>query len=364
MRVLALTSYPVEAAATRFRLQQMVEPLRGHGIEVEIRPLLSSAAFEGLYDRSSTARTAWRLARAHLRRLGDAVESRHADVVLLQREAAILGPPVVEAVIRAVGRRPLVLDLDDPTWISYDSPTFGRVGRLAKWPAKTDWLIDRAVVVTCGSQSIADHVVQRGAAARLIPTVVDTEVFRPRQAREPRRLPLVGWIGTHSTLPYLTSIAPALGRVAAERGFRLLSIGGGNGLTAVDGVDVEDRPWSLRREVDDFRSLDVGLYPLADDEWARGKSAFKAIQYLACGVPFVVSPIGAASHIGVAGTTHLEAGTLDEWAEAVGRLVADPGLRATMGAAGRSYALEHYTVAKVAAALAAALHEAAGAVTG
>lgn len=358
MRVLALTSYPVEAAATRFRLSQLVGPLHDLGVELDIRPLLSSEAFAGLYDRASARQTAWRLGRAHLRRLGDVVEARRADVVLLQREAALLGPPVVEVLLRSIGRRPLVLDLDDPTWVAYDSPTFGRVGRLVKWPGKTDWLIDRAAVVTCGSPAIVDHAEQRGATAHLVPTVVDTDVFRPRPTRARHGPPLVGWVGTHSTLPYLAGIGPALSRAGAQGTFRLLVVGGGAPVP-VPGVEVEGRPWSMAREVEDFRSLDIGLYPLADDEWARGKSGFKAVQYLACGVPFVVSPVGATRHIGVPGTTHLEATTHDEWAEAVHRLVADDGLRAAMGAAARAHALEHYTLPTVAARLAAALRLAA-----
>jgi glycosyltransferase involved in cell wall biosynthesis len=359
LRVLALTSYPVEAAATRFRLQQLSAPLRELGVELDIRPLLSSEAFADLYQRGSAVRTAGRLGRAHLRRLRDVAAARQADVVLLQREAALLGPPLVEVLLQAVGRRPIVLDLDDPTWVAYDSPTFGRAGRLLKWPGKTDWLIDRAAVVTCGSRAIVAHAEQRGATARLVPTVVDTDVFRPRDPGPVPAVPRVGWVGTHSTLPYLTKVAPALSRAAARSSFRLLVVGGGQAQVAVDGVAVEQRVWSMAREVADFRSLDVGLYPLDDDEWARGKSGFKAIQYLACGVPFVVSPIGATRDIGVAGTTHLEATDLDEWAGAVERLVGDGALRSTMGAAARAHALDCYTIPKVAAELVAALRTAA-----
>lgn len=358
MRVLALTSYPVEAAATRFRLQQLVEPLGRLGVEVEVRPLLSSAAFRGLYDRGSAGRTAWRLGRAHLRRLRDIADARRADVVLLQREAALLGPPVVELLLDVVGRRPIVLDLDDPTWVSYDSPTFGRLGRLLKWPGKADWLIDRAAVVTCGSQAIVDHVECRGGLARLVPTVVDTEVFAPRPQAGRSPVPVVGWIGSHSTAPYLAGVAPALAAAAATAEFRLLVVGAGAGVIEVAGAPVEQRPWSLGSEVSDFQSLDVGLYPLVDDEWARGKSGFKAIQYLTCGVPFVVSPIGATCDIGIPGKTHLEARTQADWAEAVGRLAGDPTLRVAMGAAAREHALEHYTLGRAAAALAGALRAA------
>lgn len=351
-------SYPGEAAATRFRVLQLVGPLRALGIEMDVRPLLDAATFAGLYDRGDAARTAWRLGRAHLRRLRDVAAARRADVVLLQREAALLGPPLVELLLDVVGRRPIVLDLDDPTWVAYDSPTFGRLGRVLKWPGKADWLIDRAAIVTCGGRAIAAHVEARGGTARVVPTVVDTDVFRPRAKSGAHRPPVVGWIGSHSTAPYLAGLAAALGEAAAQAPFRMLTVGAAARIE-VPGVEVEQRPWTLEGEVADFQSLDVGLYPLADDEWARGKSGFKAIQYLACGVPSVVTPIGATADIGVPGTTHLEARTAGEWAEAVARLAGDPALRQAMGGAGRAHALEWYTVPRAAAALAEALRAAA-----
>lgn len=358
MRVLALTSYPSDAAATRFRVQQMAAPLRGLGIELDVRPLLSTEAFVGLYDRTESSRTAWRLGKAHIRRVRDIAAARSVDVVFLQREAALLGPPVVELILDTVGRKPIVLDLDDPTWIPYDSPTFGRLGRVLKRPGKTDWLIDRSVVVTCGSQAIADHVTKRGTPAVVLPTVVDTEVFRPRAPKPAQRV-VVGWVGSHSTAPYLAHIAPAVAEAAAQTELSLLVIGGGPKAVTPDGVPTERRPWELNREVSDFQSLDIGLYPLADDPWARGKSGFKAIQYLACGVPFVVSPVGATCEIGVPGTTHLEARSLAEWAEALSVLAADARLRASMGAAGRMHALANYTVAQHAGVLAQVLRGAA-----
>jgi len=359
MRVLALTTYPVEAACTRFRVQQLVGPLGRLGVHLEVRPLLSAAAFGDLYRPGAIGRKALRLGAAHLRRLGVVIDARQADVVFLQREAAFLGPPVVEVLLEAVGRRPIVLDLDDATWISYDSPTYGRMSRLLKWPGKADWLIDHAALVTCGSHAIADHVKARGGTARLVPTVVDTNVFRPGLKSNTDGPPIVGWIGTHSTFPYLAQISSALAAAAETTDFRLLVVGAGDGVMRVDGIDVEQRPWTLEHEVADFRSLDVGLYPLIDNEWARGKSGFKAIQYLACGLPFVVSPIGATCDIGVPGVTHLEARTSAEWAEAVQRLVTDPTLRAAMGAAGRAHALERYSVPLVAGVIAEALRSVA-----
>jgi glycosyltransferase involved in cell wall biosynthesis len=360
MRVLALTSYPITAAATRFRLLQMVLPLQAEGIELDVRPFLDEHAFASLYRRSALIATGYSVMRGFARRLRDVVAARRSDVVLLQREAAIVGPPIIELLLARLVRRPLVLDLDDPTWISYDSPTFGRASRLVKWPGKTDKLIARASVITCGGSVLASHVEARGRPARIVPTVVDTNSFRP-SVRAVSTSVRVGWVGSHSTYRYLQAIAPSLAKAAEVATFSMLVVGApGDAILEIPGVDVEMRPWSLSREVEDFRSLDVGLYPLGNDEWAQGKSGFKAIQYLAVGIPFIASPVGAAAEVGVEGHTHFHATTHEDWAAALVRLCGDVELRRRMGDEGRRHALANFTVEQTAAKLAAALREAAG----
>ncbi|HZI20754.1 MAG TPA: glycosyltransferase family 4 protein [Pyrinomonadaceae bacterium] len=360
MRVLGLASYPVEAAATRYRLQQFVEPLRDRGVELEVRPFLDSRLFRSLYRREEMLGNAWGLARSALRRAGDALAARGADVLLVQREAMMFGPPVVEWLSMRLGGCPMVLDLDDATYVSYTSPTYGRLGSALKWFRKTDDLIRWASVVTCGNRSIAEYVEGRGARAILVPTVVDTEQFRPAEARGDGGPPVLGWIGTHSTFPYLESIFPALQEVARLRPFRLKVVGAGRERVELPGVEVENLGWDLGREVADFQSFDIGLYPIVASDWATGKSGFKSIQYMAVGVPFVATPVGASAEIGEAGQTHFLASTHGEWSAALERLLADEGLRRRMGEAGRRHALAHYTVPAQADKLAAALRQAAG----
>jgi glycosyltransferase involved in cell wall biosynthesis len=118
---------------------------------------------------------------------------------------------------------------------------------------------------------------------------------------------------------------------------------------------VETRPWQLEREVEDFQSLDIGIYPIDDDEWSAGKSGFKAVQYMATGVPFVMSPVGVCATMGIDGVTHLIAKSDDEWLAALRRLIDDRELRTTMSAAGRAFAEQHFDVEQQADALAAVL---------
>lgn len=360
MKVLALASYPVEAAATRYRLTQFVEPLKERGIELDVRPFLNSHLFASLYRREQLPRTAVGLAASAFRRFADVARARSADVVLVQREAMMFGPPLIEWLTTRLGKRPMVLDLDDATYVSYTSPTYGRLASTLKWFSKTDDLIRWAKVVTCGNRYIADYVSGKGTQARIIPTVVDTERFRPAPAREAREgPPVLGWIGTHSTFQYLKAIFPALQELARSHRFQLKVVGAGTHEIDLPGVEVESLDWSLEREIADFQSFDVGLYPIVADEWSLGKSGFKAIQYMAVGIPFVVSPVGSCAEIGEAGVTHLAATNQDEWTTALSELLAGEERRRAMGEAGRLHAVEHYTVPIQADKLAQALREAA-----
>ncbi len=362
MNVLGLSSYPVEAAATRYRLKQFVGPLANRGITLTVRPFLDSQVFGSLYQRHALPYTAVGLVKSGLRRLKDLWLLSHADAVLVQREAMLFGPPLIEWLAVRVFRRPMVLDLDDATYIPYTSPTFGKLGKAFKWFSKTDDLIRWASLVTCGNSAIAEYVTSKGAKARIIPTVVDTDVFHPDpHGRQDEDL-VLGWIGTHSTFPYLESTFSVLGELARNHRFRLKIVGAGKDEVRIPGVEIENLEWKLDREVRDFQSLDIGLYPidpgLYASQWAAGKSGFKAIQYMAVGIPFVATPVGAVTEIGKEGSTHYCAMTPDEWRSALSILIANREGRKQMGAAGRLWALQHYRLGPQADKLAAVLREA------
>src|SRR6185295_218146 len=163
MKVLGLASYPLEAAATRYRLQQFVDPLAKQGISLTVSPFISSSTFAKLYQRRALPRTALTLLKSTLLRLGVVRLLGQSDVVLVQREAMIFGPPVFEWLAARGFKRPLVLDLDDATYVPYTSPTYGKFGRALKWFDKTDDLIRWASVVTCGNRAIADYAESKGA---------------------------------------------------------------------------------------------------------------------------------------------------------------------------------------------------------
>jgi glycosyltransferase involved in cell wall biosynthesis len=362
MKVLALASYPIEAAATRYRLAQFVQPLARREIHLIIHPFLNSEVFAHFYQPGRLTKKGVRLLRSAIGRFGDVVRATRADVVLIQREAMMLGPPVIEWLISRGLKRSMLLDLDDATYLSYTSPTYGALAAL-KWFSKTDSLIKWASVVTCGNRAIADYVTTKGARAVVIPTVVDSAVFRPRTNAHERPEVVVGWIGTHSTFPYLESMFPVLGELAKQHDFRLKIVGAGRTDLSFPDLKIENLDWKMDREIEDFQSIDIGLYPidasLYSGKWAFGKSGFKAIQYMAVGVPYVATPVGASAEIGKPGETHFFANSPGEWRDALKLLISNKCLRREMGAAGRRHVLEHYGLSEQAEKLADALRLAA-----
>ncbi|MCA1665455.1 MAG: glycosyltransferase family 4 protein, partial [Myxococcales bacterium] len=140
---------------------------------------------------------------------------------------------------------------------------------------------------------------------------------------------------------YLAAIVPALRELARRRRFVLRVVGGE--LDAPD-LPVDHAEWSLAREVSDFQSIDIGLYPLLDDEWSRGKSGFKAVQYMACGVPVVASPVGVTREMIRHDDNGLLAASPDEWVEQLTRLLDDAPLRRRLGDAGRADAVARWSL--------------------
>jgi glycosyltransferase involved in cell wall biosynthesis len=355
MNVLGLCSHPVESAATRYRLSQFVEPLAKHEINLTVRPFIDSKIYADLYKPGNIFSKAMSMVPSVLGRFGTALSAKEYDLLFVQREAMLFGPAFFEWLAQTAGRIPMVLDLDDATYISYVSPTFGKFGSMFKFFGKTDSLIKQSKIVVCGNSFIAQHVEELKTPAVVIPTVVDTDKFFPVERNNP--IPVIGWVGTHSTFPFLERLFPVFKRLAEKHRFTLKIVGAGKDKVAFEGLEIENLAWDMEREISDFQSLDAGLYPLFPGEsvkmeWIMGKSGFKAIQYLAVGVPFVMSPAGVCAEIGVPGNTHFNAGGDDDWYNALDKLLSDTALRNKMGIEGREYSLKHYALPKQVEALA------------
>jgi glycosyltransferase involved in cell wall biosynthesis len=357
LKLLCIAPYPVEGASARLRVLQFFPSLRAAGIEATYRPFVDSHFFRQFYQPGRKLQKAMRLLLFALRRITDVQRATHFDVILVHREAAFFGPPVIESLIARHLKKPVVFDFDDAIHVPYVSPTYGRLASLVKYPQKVPQILRMSRSVVAGNRHLEDYASTLNRHVTLMPTVVDANVVRPRSrsSRSVNQDPIVlGWIGTHSTYPYLESLFPVLQEVAQQHPIILRVVGAGCDVK-IPSVQVDNRRWSLDTELSDLQSFDIGLYPIIEDNWSLGKSGFKAVQYMAVGVPAVCSPVGATCDIVQDGVHGFLPSNPAEWVERLSLLIQDKLLRHKMGQAGRERVEEWYCLEKQAPRLQSAL---------
>lgn len=355
IKVLALSPIPEEGAGCRFRIAQFVPYLRSVGIDVTISPFYSPEFFRVVYRPGGMLRKTVMFAGLVWRRLLELFTIRSYDLVFLYREAIPAGPPIIERMIHRLGV-PIVHDFDDAIFMPAVSEANRSVAFL-KNPGRVAEVVRLSRAVTVGNEFLAQYARRHNDNVTVLPTVLDTAKFTPRADRTPRRVPVVGWIGSPTTYPYLRGIADVLREVAKRRAF-ILRVSGAGQPVDLPGVQVEEAPWSMVEEARLFNGLDIGVYPLPHDDWARGKCGFKAIQCMASGVPVVASAIGVNLEIITDGVDSFLASTREEWIEKLDRLLADPELRARMAAAGRRTIEQRYSLTVTAPQLAGVMRAA------
>lgn len=359
LRALFLSVYPREAAATRFRITQFFPFLERNGVSCELVTMLGGGAFRRLYARGTPAAKAGMVLAGGLRQVVRAVRANAPDLVFVQRGALPFGPPILESWLARVRGIPLVYDFDDAIWLQDPRSPGGPLARAARWPWKVGQIVRMARHVVVCNEFTRDFALRSKGAAdvTVIPTVVDANEFRPPAGR--RVEARVGWIGTHSTARYLEGIVGPIRDAAARQPFPLTIIGSGRDWR-IPGVDVHAKAWSLDEEVSDYQSLDVGLYPVADEEWGWGKTGFKPVVYMSSGAVCLASPVGGVTEFLRHGENGLLASTPEEWRDGLVALISDEALRRRLSDAGRQTVLDRYCLAVQAPRLLDVLRRAAG----
>ena len=359
LRVLLLARYGRLGSTSRLRFYQFLPRLAELGVEVESLELLDDEYVRALYERRPQSAT--RIARAYGTRLRRLLAARRFDVLWIEKELFPWLPAWAEAAMARAGV-PYVVDYDDATFHRYDAHT-SRVVR-ALLGRKIDSVMRGAAVTVVGNEYLAARARAAGAGdVVIVPTVVDAAHYAAaRSARDdaPSAAPLVvGWIGSPSTERYLDLVAAPLATMVADGGSRVRLVGATP--SALRDVPHERVAWSEETEAAEVRRFDIGIMPVPDEPFERGKCGFKLVQYMACGRPVVASPGGANSHIVVPGESGYLPATPAEWLAALRRLRDDASLRQRMGAAGLARLEAEFTVDAVLPTLAGALRRAASA---
>lgn len=340
-RLLCLSTYPRSDASVRQRFLQYVPALEAEGWSVRFESIVGERLF-----RIKNRGGLWQFPKAVLliggllRRLAVLATVPSYDCVWVQREAFPFFTPFVEKLVVRLARGLMVLDFDDalhtPPVGGFDwrSPFRDR-GRYGE-------VVALAETVLVGSEELAAYARAHNGSVRVVPTSVDT-LRGLAAARSGTGRVTIGWIGSWNTAPELEILREVLPVVSAAADIEVLYAGAANArLYLPEGVPGEARPWGLDEEDAFFSSIDIGVMPLVDTPWNRGKCAFKIIQYMAAGVPFVASTVGANAAITLESQAGFLADTPEQWSSCLTRLVLDPALRLRMGSAGRIWAMAHF----------------------
>ena len=324
-RLLMLPVSDHRAASTRYRVLAHLPALEAAGFVPRIRLPLD-------LDRTALSRPVYRAADM-LRDLYAPVEE---DLLLVQRKTYVPGPV---SRLRREGRR-VVFDMDD----AVDLPPPGKAAgeaAMGRYRRNFEATVSQADLVLCGNRTLAERVPHD--RTELLPTAIDTRRFHPGALTETRAKSL-GWVGYSDNLPYLESLAEPLRELSGRHpDLRLIVVA--DRAPRLEGVRVEYRPWRIENEVSCFEGIGVGLMPLANTPWTRGKCAFKAIQYMALGIPAVASPVGMNAEVIRDGENGFLPRDPAGWVDSIDALLGDASLTASIGEAGlrtveRSYSLD------------------------
>ena len=334
LRVVAISAGRSVPSA-RFRIGQYVCPLAQYGIQLQ----WCAAPVSKYPPGSKWQRPLW-FPLAIAGRLSAVAKSWRGDITLIAREMVS-----TYYTLESATRRPRVLDVDDAVWLCRGG---GFARRLA---LAADHII-------AGNEHIAAWFAQHNSNVTLLPTAVDTDRYVPAPAgsMEGQEIILL-WMGTSSNFPALQAISGVLGEVLAARPAAKLRVVAERPLRLdkVPAKQFEFVRWSMEKEVGFLQSASIGLMPLVNDEWARGKCSYKMLLYLAAGAPAVCSPIGMNKQVLAKARVGFGASSAGEWRDALLRMIDDAQLRADFGRAGRDLVSREYSVRVLAPRLAGIL---------
>jgi glycosyltransferase involved in cell wall biosynthesis len=343
MRVLAIVPYHLDfCAGQRFRIELWAKELVDRGIETEFLPYTNPRLTDTLYRSTGTIKKGLLSLSALLRQISIAIKTRKPDLIFIYREAAVVGPPVIEKMVRKWGI-PIVYDIDEPLFVPYVSPSNGRMNRL-KFFSKYDYLLAMSDCVFAVNRAIADHAAELNSNVAVVPMAVDMERYRPIIGKKLNEKPIIAWVGTRTNQPNIEAIVPTLRRLAKDKEFTFRIIA--DDPMDFDGLDVEFIPWTYGGEVRALQEADIGVTPVGESPWAKWKFFFKTVQFMSTGLPVVAANIGSNIEVIKDGVNGYIANSEGDWYEKLDRLLADRKLRDGLGEEARQTVASRFDIDK------------------
>lgn len=346
MNIFFLFPYPLsESPSQRFRFEQYFTLLEKSGVACYKQSFWGIKTWRVLYKGGHTLQKVVGFLTGILKRMFLLTKIGNADYVFIHREMMPVGPPVFEWIIAKIYRKKIIYDFDDAIWLPNTSAE-NRIVSIIKWHSKTQLICKWSYRISCGNSYLADFAKLFNREVVFNPTTIDTEnhhnpTLYPHRANGKIT---VGWTGSHSTLKYIDVVIPVLKQLETKYGAIFQFIVIANKKPELPLTNLVFIPWKEQTEIEDLSQIDIGIMPLTDDIWAKGKCGFKALQYMALQIPAVVSPVGVNTEIIDSGVNGFLCSSEEEWFNAINKLIKDESLRLRVGAAGRKKVMERYSV--------------------
>ncbi len=344
MKILFLIPYPLkESPSQRFRFEQYFKILQAAGHSFETQSFLVGTDWKDFLMKGNALGKTLTLFRGLTRRFLLLTRIHRFDLVFIHREAAPVGPPIIEWVIAKVLSKKIVFDFDDAIWLP-DQADEPRWKSVIKWRRKIRAICHWSYKVSCGNDYLYNYARQFNSRVVYNPSTIDTiEQHDPSLFRSHPDKAVIGWTGSHSTMKYLMELVPVLRELKIKYPhISILIIS--DRPPELPGVQFTFIPWSAETEIEMLTRIDIGIMPLPDDEWSKGKCGFKALQYMSLEKPAVVSPVGVNAKIIDHAINGFHCTTAEDWLHYLGYLIDQKDVCARMGKSGREKVINHYSV--------------------
>ena len=326
----------------RFRFEQYFSFLQKNGFECDLSALLDEKDDRIFYSDGNFFGKGRVVVKSFLRRWKSISKAKEYDIIFIQREAFMTGSVFFEKLLKKTGKK-IVFDFDDAIWLSNVSEGNKKYEWL-KDPAKTSFLIGISDLVIAGNNFLADYSKKYNNNVMVIPTTIDTDYhIRKVQAKNNDRV-CIGWTGSHTTIQHFELAVPILKKLKQKFGDKIYFKVIGDSEYENKELNIKGSSWKLQTEIADLSEIDIGIMPLPDDEWSRGKCGLKGLQYMALEIPCVMSAVGVNMEIVSDGVNGFLAETENQWIEKISLLVESPDLRKRIGLEARKTVEEKYSV--------------------
>lgn len=342
-RVLYISMHrPDRSPSQRFRFEQYIEFLKQHGWDYDFSFLITPEDDKVFYKPGHFFRKGFIFLKCFLKRLRDVWRANRYDIIFIQREAFMTGSVFFERCF-ARSRAKVIFDFDDSIWLQNVSDANKRFSFL-KDASKTSKIIALSDMIFAGNRYLANYASGFNNNIRIVPTTIDTDEYRRLELPQKDNAVCIGWSGSITTIQHFKFAIPALTRIKQKYGNRVKIKAIGDASYRNDELNVISLNWNKADELKELSSFDIGIMPLPDDEWAKGKCGLKGLQYMALEIPTIMSPVGVNMEIIRNGMNGFLAASEDEYVEIISNLVEDATLRKKIGKAGRNTIEESYSV--------------------